>query len=435
MSLAEIWGGKLMECPLTEHIKPDREPLDLQEYERLGGYQALRKAVQTLTPQEVTQVVSDSGLRGRGGAGFPTGRKWSFIPLEEDMPHPTYLVANADEMEPGTFKDRLLLEGNPHQLLEGMILAAYAIQADVAYVFIRWAYRQAAQGIGASIAQAYEAGYLGQDILGSGYHLDMHLHVSAGRYICGEATALLNALEGKRGLPRAKPPHAAASGLWAKPTVVNNVETLSNVPHIVNKGAEWFKGLGLGEDSGTKLYQVTGKVKQPGVWELPMGTTLREIIQEYAGGMHDGLSLRGLLPGGASTEFLLAEHLDTQMGFDSIEQVGSRFGTATIIVLDDHTCPVGLLENLMRFFARESCGWCTPCRDGLPWTEKVLQAIDEGHGEMADIAKLTRHTRMIDGKNTFCELATGAMEPLRSALTYFGEDFKQHIHQRKCPWR
>jgi NADH-quinone oxidoreductase subunit F len=424
-----------MERPLTEHIRPDRQPLSRKEYEGVGGYQALRKALLEMTPQKVTQMVTDSGLRGRGGAGFPAGRKWSYIPIGADAPHPKYLIANADEMEPGTFKDRLLLEGNPHQLLEGMILAAYATRADVAYVFLRWAYRQAAWAISQAIAEAYDAGYLGQNILGSGFDLELYLHVSAGRYICGEATALLNALEGERGIPRAKPPHAAASGEWAKPTVVNNVETLSNVPHIIVKGAEWFKALSLSEDSGTKLYQVGGKVKQPGVWELPMGTPVRALIEGQAGGLRDGLALRGFLPGGASTEFLLPEHLDTKMDFASIEKMGSRFGTATIIVLDDRTCPVGMVHNLMQFFTRESCGWCTPCRDGLPWTVKALQAIEAGQGQESDLDRLALHARLIEGKNTYCELAPGAMEPLRSALDHYGDDFRQHVREKRCPWR
>jgi NADH-quinone oxidoreductase subunit F len=424
-----------MERPLTEHIRPDRRPLSREEYEGVGGYQALRKALKTMAPAEVTAVVKDSNLRGRGGAGFPAGRKWGYIPIGDDAPHPKYMVANADEMEPGTFKDKLLLEGNPHQLLEGTILAAYAIRADAAYVFLRWAYRQAARAISGAIAEAYDAGYLGQNILGSGFDLELYLHVSAGRYICGEATALLNALEGERGLPRAKPPHAAASGLWAQPTVVNNVETLSNVPHIVVKGAEWFKSLSVSEDSGTKLYQVSGKVKQPGVWELPMGTPAREIIEGQAGGLRDGLALRGFLPGGASTEFLLPEHLDAKMDFASIEKIGSRFGTATIIVLDDRTCPVGMVHNLMQFFARESCGWCTPCRDGLPWTVKTLQAIEAGRGQESDLDRLAHDARWIEGENTYCELAPGAMEPLRSALDRYDDDFRQHVREKRCPWR
>jgi NADH-quinone oxidoreductase subunit F len=264
-----------MERPLTEHIRAGEDPPSLEEYERTGGYQALRKALGSMTPAEVTQVVADSGLRGRGGAGFPTGRKWQFIPIDKDAPRPKYLIANADEMEPGTFKDRLLLRGHPHQLIEGMILAAYAIQADQAYIFVRWAYKLAARRLSEAIAEAYANHYLGQNILGLGYDLELHLHTSAGRYICGEATALLNALEGERGIPRSKPPHAAAAGLWSKPTVVNNVETLSNVPHIVNKGAAWFKGLSLTEESGTKLYQVSGKVKHPGVWDARRGDAAR----------------------------------------------------------------------------------------------------------------------------------------------------------------
>ena len=246
----------------------------------------MRKALR-MTPQEVIAVVQDSQLRGRGGAGFPTGQKWSFVPPAAKAPHPRYLIANADEMEPGTFKDRLLLEGDPHQLLEGMIVSAYAIQADVAYIFLRWAYPLAAQCLSKALAEAYDKGYLGRNILGSGYSLELYLHVSAGRYLCGEETALLNALEGKRAIPRAKPPFPQLSGLWGKPTIVNNVETLCNVPHIINHGADWFKGLSRSHDSGTKLYGVSGRVKKPGLWELPMGTTSREILEEHAGGMCD----------------------------------------------------------------------------------------------------------------------------------------------------
>jgi NADH-quinone oxidoreductase subunit F len=422
-----------VERPLTEHIRPGEKPPSLMEYEQLGGYQALRKALGSMTPAEVTQIVTDSGLRGRGGAAFPTGRKWSFVSAGEHVPHPRYLVANADEMEPGTFKDRLLLEGHPHQLIEGMILAAFAIQADAAYIFVRWAYKLAARRLAEAIAQAYENHYLGKDILGSGYGLELYLHTSAGRYICGEATALLNALEGTRGIPRPKPPHAAASGLWSKPTVVNNVETLSNVPHIVNRGAAWFKSLSLTDESGTKLYQVSGKVKHPGVWELPMGTTVWTILEEYAGGMQEGVTLRGLLPGGASTSFLVPEHLDLPMDSASIEKAGSRLGIGTIIVLDDQTCPVGMVGNMMRFFARESCGWCTPCRDGLPWTAKILQEMEQGRA--GDMERLKLYTRLVSDKNTFCELAPGAMAPLASALRYFGQDFERHIQERGCPWR
>jgi NADH-quinone oxidoreductase subunit F len=424
-----------MERPLTQHIRPGEEPLDRREYEKAGGYQALRKAFRSMTPTEVTQRVKDSNLRGRGGAGFPTGAKWGFVPMGPDALHPKYLVANADEMEPGTFKDRLLLEAAPHQLIEGMILGAYAIQADVAYIFLRWAYKRAARVLTQAITEAYEAGYLGKRILGSDYGLEMHLHISAGRYMCGEETALLNSLEGKRATPRAKPPFPQTSGLWGKDTIVNNVETLSNVPHIIDKGAEWFKSLSRSKDGGTKIYGVSGKVKRPGAWELPMGTTGREILEEHAGGMRNGLKLRGLLPGGASTDFLTEQHLDIPMDFDSLQEAGSRLGTGTMIILDDQTCPVGMVHNMEKFFAQESCGWCTPCRDGLPWTTRILQALEEGQGRPRDLERLALHTRLLGPGHTFCALAPGAMEPLQSALKYFREDFERHIREKHCPWR
>jgi NADH-quinone oxidoreductase subunit F len=424
-----------MERPLTKNIRPGEEPLDLKAYEQVGGYQAVRKALQRMTPQEVTDLVKASNLRGRGGAGFPTGQKWSFVPLGDDAPRPKYLIANADEMEPGTFKDRLLLEGDPQQLLEGMLISAYAIQAEVAYIFLRWEYKLAAERLTKAIAEAYTAGYLGPNILGSGYHLDLHLHVSAGRYMCGEETGLLNALEGKRATPRSRPPFPQTSGLWGKPTIVNNVETLCNLPHIINNGAEWYKGLSHSPDGGTKIYGVSGRVKRPGAWELPMGTTIREILEEHAGGMREGYTFRGLLPGGASTDFLVAEHLDVRMDFDSVQKAGSRLGTGTMIVLDDQTCPVGMVHNLERFFAQESCGWCTPCRDGLPWTAQILQALEDGGGQPKDLQRLALHTRLLWLGRTFCALAPGAMEPLQSALKYFKDDFERHIRDQRCPWR
>jgi NADH-quinone oxidoreductase subunit F len=424
-----------MEQPLTRNIKPDREPLRLRDYERAGGYQAVRQALRTMTPQEVTAVVTESNLRGRGGAGFPTGNKWSFVPMGDDVPRPKYLIANADEMEPGTFKDRLLLEGDPHLLLEGVISSAYAIQADIAYIFLRAEYPYAARLLRQAIAEAYEVGYIGHHILGSDYSLELRLHTSAGRYICGEETALLNALEGKRAIPRARPPFPQVSGLWGNPTIVNNVETLCNVPHIITHGAAWYQGLSRSEDGGTKIYGVSGKVKRPGAWELPMGTTIREILEEYAGGMRDGLRFRGLLPGGASTDFLVEEHLDVNMDYGSVQRAGSRLGTGTMIVLDDQTCPVGMVQNLAHFFGQESCGWCTPCRDGLPWTALMLQAIEEGQGQPEDLQKLALHVRFLGPGYTFCALAPGAVEPLQSALTYFRGDFERHIQEKRCPWR
>jgi NADH-quinone oxidoreductase subunit F len=358
--------------------------------------------------------------------------KWSFVPMGDDAPHPKYLIANADEMEPGTFKDRLLLEGNPHQLIEGMILSAYAIQADISYIFLRWAYKKAAHLLRKSIHEAYTAGYLGKNILGSGFSLEMHLHTGVGRYMCGEETALLNALEGKRATPRAKPPFPQVSGLYGKPTIVNNVETLCNIPHIVNKGADWFKGLSKSEDSGTKLYGVSGKVNTPGCWELPMGVTVRELIEEHAGGMKNGYQFKGVLPGGASTDFLTTEHLDVKMDYTSVAAAGSRLGTGTLVVLDDKTCPVGFVKNLEHFFAQESCGFCTPCREGLPWVEKILGAIERGEGRMEDLKLLEFHTKYLGPGNTFCAFAPGAMEPLQSALKYFRDDFEKHITERTC---
>lgn len=424
-----------MEKPLTKNIDLNRGPLNLKDYEKEGGYQSVKKALKELEPKQVQQIVKDSNLKGRGGAGFGTGMKWGFVPMGDEAPKQKYLICNADEMEPGTFKDRVLLEGNPHQLIEGMIVSAYAIQANSAYIFLRWAYKVSASILEKSISEAYEAGYLGKNILGSGYNLDMHLHTSVGRYMCGEETGLLNALEGKRAQPRAKPPFPQVSGLFGKPTIVNNVETLSCVPHIVNNGAAWFKGLSLTDDGGTKIYGVSGKVKKPGAWELPMGTTAREIIFEYAGGMQEGVKFKGALPGGASTDFLVEEHLDVKMDFSSVQKAGSRLGTGTMIILDDKTCPVGMVLNLQHFFAQESCGWCTPCRDGLPWIEKILRAIEEGNGKTEDLDTLSFHTHYLGPGNTFCALAPGAMEPLQSSLKYFNDDYEKHIKEQRCPWR
>ena len=422
-----------MERPLTKNIRPGQLPPSLKEYEKAGGYQAVSKAL-TMSPQDVQNIVKTSGLRGRGGAGFSTGMKWSFVPMGPEARRPKYLIVNADEMEPGTFKDRLLLEGDPHQIIEGLILCAYAIEAEQSFIFVRWAYKLAVQRLQQAIAEAYKSGYLGKNILGSGHSLDLRIHGSAGRYICGEETALLNALEGKRATPRAKPPFPQISGLFGKPTIVNNVETVANIPHIVNNGPDWFKDLSKSVDSGTKLYGVSGRVRKPGIWELPMGVTVRELLEDHAGGMMDGYAFRGVIPGGASTDFLVKEHLDVKMEFDSVMKAGSRLGTGTMIVLDDKTCPVGFVHNLIRFFARESCGWCTPCREGLPWIEKMLSAIERGEGELADIDILAQQCKLLGPGNPYCALAPGAVEPLQSAIKYFREDFEAHIREKKCPW-
>ena len=413
--------------PLTDRIRPEHEPFDVAEYERAGGYQALRTAVRTMGPEEVVGMVKDSGLRGRGGAGFPTGVKWGMVPHGADAPRKKYLIANGDEMEPGTFKDRLLLEGDPHQFIEGMVIAAYAIGANTGYLFLRGEYFLAAKRVQRAIEEASQRGFLGRDIQGSGFDFELHLHTSAGRYICGEETALINSLEGKRAVPRAKPPFPTVAGLFGRPTVVNNIETICNVPHIVHYGVDWYRGLSQSKNGGTKLYGVSGKVVHPGAWELPMGTTARDIIDEHAGGMRAGHALRAFLPGGASTDFLTAEQLDTPMDYDAIAAAGSRMGTGTIIVLDDQTSLIGMLRNLEHFFAQESCGWCTPCRDGIPWTEKILIEIENGRGRPQDLELLQQQTRLLGPGRTFCAHAPGAMEPLQSALKHFPDDFKALI--------
>ena len=405
---------------MTQHIDRSEGPLSLKAYERVGGYEALRSALKNIEPEEVTEEVKASNLKGRGGAGFGTGMKWSFVPMGEEAPAEKYLIANADEMEPGTFKDRLLLEGNPHQLIEGMILAAYAIGARTSYVFLRWAYKTATRTIRKAIDEAYEAGYLGENIFGSGFDLEVRIHTSVGRYMCGEETGLLNALEGKRATPRAKPPYPQVSGLFGKPTIVNNVETLCNVPHIIKNGADWFKALSLTDEGGTKIYGASGHVNRPGAWELPLGTPLGKIIEEHAGGMKEGYHFKGALPGGASTDFLTKEHWDLPMDYSQVMDAGSRLGTGTVIVLDDRTCPVGFVLNLERFFAQESCGWCTPCREGLPWVAKTLAAIERGEGKMEDLEVLSFHTSYLGPGNTYCALAPGAMEPLAELSVRIG---------------
>ena len=419
--------------PLTKNIGAENVATPLDRYRANGGYQGLKVAL-SMSPQALIKEVQDAGLRGRGGAGFNTGLKWSFVPDHNKAPGPRYLVCNADEMEPGTFKDRLLMERDPHLLLEGMAIAAYAIGAARAFIFIRGEYFLAAERLQHAIVEATEAGLLQNTDGDSEFSLEIHLHRSAGNYICGEETALLNALEGKRAIPRAKPPFPQVSGLWGHPTVVNNVETLCNLPHLLALGKDWYRQLGRHEDAGTKLFGVSGRVKSPGAWELPMGTPIREIIERHAGGMLDGYRLKGLLPGGGSTDFLTPDHLDLPMDYDVIGKAGSRMGTGTITVLDDHSCPVGLVLNLQQFFARESCGWCTPCRDGLPWVVEILTRLESGQGRAEDLSLLEELATGMGPGKTFCALAPGAAEPLLSALKYFRQDFEQHLQHGGCPY-
>jgi len=405
-------------------------PVYIDAYEANGGYAGLRKAV-GMSAADVIKVVTDSKLKGRGGAGFPTGMKWSSMLPIENSARPRYIACNFDEMEPGTFKDRFLMESDPHQLVEGMIIAGWACQADVGYIFVRDEYRLPQEMLRRAINEARDKGYIGENVLGTGWSYDLQIHVSAGRYMCGEETGLLNALEGKPAQPRSKPPYPGTSGLWGKPTVVNNVETLCCVPHIVERGAEWFISLGKAKDSGMKVYGASGKVNKPGCWELPMGTTLRDLL-DLAGGMQEGYSFRAALPGGASTMFMDESHLDTPLDFDTLKPLGLALGTGTAIIVDDKTCPVGLLANLAMFYARESCGWCTPCREGLPWVEKILRSIETGQGQDGDIDLALDNIRYI-GPNTYCALATGAMFPIETGIRMFREDLEEHIRQHGCP--
>jgi NADH-quinone oxidoreductase subunit F len=423
-----------VEPHLTRNIRPNREAFSLEAYERGEGYQGLRRAL-SMSPKEVQELVSQSTLRGRGGAGFPTGQKWSFVPMGDKARGPKYYIVNADEMEPGTMKDRLLLEGDPHQVVEGAIIGAYAIEAEVIYIYLRWAYRLAAVRLETAIAEAYRRGYLGRGVMGSSYNVELYLHESSGRYICGEEDGLMDALEGRRPIPRPKPPFPQTCGLWGNPTVVNNTETVSNLPGILRNGAEWFKGLSLSSDGGSKIYGVSGRVKRPGTWELPLGTTAREVIFEHAGGMADGARLRAFLPGGGSTDFLTEDHLGVKLDYESVAAAGSRLGTGTIVVLDDSVCPVGVLISLERFFLRESCGWCTPCREGLPWIVALLEELEQGEGNEESLELLEFHCRTIKPGLTFCPLAPGAMEPLASALKYFRQDMLRHVREKRCPWR
>ena len=397
-----------MDKPLSQYLDLSN-PQNLRTYQSTGGYEGFKNALK-MQPQEVQQRVSEAKLKGRGGAGFMTGMKWSFVPMGEDAPKNKYLVCNADEMEPGTFKDRWLMEGAPHLLIEGMMIAAYAIGADVAYIFLRGEYRLCGERLQQAIDEAEASGLLGDNINDSQYSLKLHLHTSAGRYICGEETALINALEGKRANPRAKPPFPQVVGLFGRPTIVNNCETLCNLPGILKSGVEWYSQLSGGADAGSKIFGISGRVKHAGLWELPMGTTARQIL-ELAGGMQHGLTLRGWLPGGASTDFLMPEHLDIPMEYDAIAKAGSRMGTGVIVALDDQHCPVGMILNLLKFFAQESCGWCTPCRDGLPWAVEILRRIEAGHGAQDDLDTLQQLCVFMWIGKTFCALAPGAVEP------------------------
>jgi NADH-quinone oxidoreductase subunit F len=415
---------------LFKNRKPDRIAT-LEEYRDSGGYEALDNIVKGLSYKDVQEVLLDALLLGRGGAAFPAGRKVATV--ADDAPFPRYIVCNADEMEPGTFKDRVLIHADPHMLIEGMIIEGYAARAERGVIFIRPEYESAAGILEREIKVAEEAGYLGSNILGSGFNFEIVVHRSGGRYICGEVTAQLKALEGKRPNPKQPPPYATDKGLWGQPTVIQNVETLACLPHIVRNGAEWFRNLALTETgSGTKIFGVSGKVKRPGCFELPMGTRLSEIIEVHAGGMRDGCEFKACLPGGASTPFLTSEFYDIEMDFESMRQAGFRLGTGAIMVFDQNTCLVAATLNLTEFFARESCGWCTPCREGFPYMRDLLWRIEHGLGEVEYIEILNRMCRHL--WNSYCAFAPGGVAPIESLLVYFEDEVYEHIRKKKCPF-
>jgi NADH-quinone oxidoreductase subunit F len=396
-----------------------------------GGYLAAKRAL-TLKPDQIIDEISRSNLRGLGGAGFPTARKWSFIP--KNSPKPTYLVVNGDEGEPGTFKDRYLLERDPHALLEGTIIAAYGIGSHKAYVYIRGEYFRAAHRFGRAVQEAYAHGWLGANIQGSGFDLDVVIHRGAGAYICGEETALLTSLEGGKGFPKLKPPFPAISGLFQCPTIVNNVETLACVPFILREGVERFAGLGTPKQGGTRLFSVCGHVKRPGLYEAPVGVTLRELIEGYAQGVGGGRTLKAVIPGGMSAKVLTASEIDVHMDFDSLMAAGSMAGSGGVIVMDDTACMFEALQCASKFFAHESCGQCSPCREGTGWVYRILRRIAEGKGRIQDLDDLLAIARDMEGK-TICVFADAAAWPVQSYITKFREEFEGHIRTGTCPAR
>ena len=403
---------------------------EIETYLERGGYQALREALKEYKPEDLVNIVKDSGLRGRGGAGFPAGVKWSFLPPGV---FPRYLVCNADEGEPGTFKDRVLIEHDPHGLIEGIIISSYACQVAHAFIYIRGEYVFGADRLDAAVQQAYDRGYLGKNILDSGYDLELTVHRGAGAYICGEETGLLTSLEGARAHPKLKPPFPASEGLYRKPTVINNVETLSNVPFIVLNGAGWYKSFGTEKSPGVKLFCISGHVKKPGVYELPLGTPLRTLIYEYAGGPLDDRPIIAVIPGGSSTPMLPGSAVDTVMlDYESIAEAGSMLGSGAVIVIGQGTCIVDIVERLAEFYRHESCGKCVPCREGTDWLYKILHRIKLGQGREDDLDLLLDICDNIAGK-TFCPMGDAALGPVRSSIQLFRDEYLYHINEKCCP--
>jgi NADH-quinone oxidoreductase subunit F len=426
----------IMDPILTKHVRePQGYTLDF--YLRHGGYQALEKAV-AMTPEAVIEAVKASGLRGRGGAGFPTGLKWQFV--DKKSPRPRYICCNADESEPGTFKDHVLMERNPHLMFEGCLIGCHAIGAKVAYIYIRGEFHHVQDVLESELEKARQAGYLGKNILGTGFDCEIYVHRGAGAYEAGEETALIESLEGKRAQPRLKPPFPAVEGLWGCPTAVNNVETLCNVPLIIERGPEWFAGLGPEKNGGPKLYCLSGHVRRPGVYEASMHVTLRDLIydERFGGGIRDGLAMKAVIPGGSSVPVLLPDQIDVAASFDGIAKAGSLLGSAGLIVMDETTCMVWAAQNLLHFYEHESCGKCTPCREGGAWLHKILQKIERGEGQMRDLDLLLSIGQNIAGKS-LCAFGDAAATPVISTVQTFRAEYEAHVREGRCtvpaPWR
>jgi NADH-quinone oxidoreductase subunit F len=413
---------------LTKNIHvPDLQQIKV--YESLGGYTGLAKALREYKPEEVVDIVKRSGLRGRGGAGFPTGMKWGFVPKNSGKP--IYLCVNADESEPGTFKDRLIIEKDPHQLIEGIIISAYALGCHQAFIYIRGEFVYGSEVLVKAVAEAYEKGFLGKNILGSGFDCDLMVHRGAGAYICGEETALLESLEGKRGHPRLKPPFPAVVGLYGSPTVINNVETLANVSHIINNGPEWYASIGVERNAGTRLFGVSGHVIKRGVYEFPMGISLRELIYDHCGGIRDGRKLKAIVPGGSSVPVLTADQIDVALDFDSVAKAGSMLGSAGVIVMDDSTCMVKAALRISQFYAEESCGQCTQCREGTEWLHRILKRLERGNGKRGDLELMLDICTAMKGR-TICPLSDAAAMPIESYIQKFYDEFAAHIEEQRC---
>ncbi|MEV0708535.1 NADH-quinone oxidoreductase subunit NuoF [Nocardia aurea] len=418
---------------LTEHWD-DPNSWTIDTYRRNSGYQALRTAL-GMEPDQVIQAVKDAGLRGRGGAGFPTGLKWGFIPQgpgQGGSGKPHYLVVNADESEPGTCKDIPLMMASPHTLIEGVIIAAYAIRANTAFIYLRGEVVPVLRRLHAAVAQAYQAGLLGRDILGSGFDLELIVHAGAGAYICGEETALLDSLEGRRGQPRLRPPFPAVAGLYACPTVVNNVESIASVPPIIQRGTDWFRSMGSEKSPGFTIYSLSGHVARPGQYEAPLGITLRELL-DYAGGVRAGHRVKFWTPGGSSTPLFTDEHLDVALDYEGVAGAGSMLGTKALQIFDDTTCVVRAVLRWTEFYAHESCGKCTPCREGTYWLVQLLKRVEQGRGTESDLRKLLDISDSINGKS-FCALGDGAASPILSSLKYFREEYLDHLRLGGCPF-